>query len=73
MTAKLPTHAFAWDGITDPRALKPVEFCTCGLPRRHERHDLPATPAGVAEAEARRLGEHDTASENCPPTEAESR
>jgi hypothetical protein len=57
VTAKLPVHAFAWDGITDPLALKPPETCaSCGLPKANQHHDLPATPAEVVEAEARRLG-----------------
>ncbi|GIH07390.1 hypothetical protein Rhe02_54570 [Rhizocola hellebori] len=59
MATKLSTHVFQWDGITDPLALKPVEYCTCKLPRRHPRHDVaPQTPEQDA-ADAARLGEHD--------------
>lgn len=55
MTSKLPVCVFSFDGITDPLALKPVECCeSCGLPRGHPRHELPATPAGALELEARR-------------------
>lgn len=61
MTSKLSSHVFQWDGITDPRALKPVEYCLCGLPRKHERHPehWPETPAEFAAVEQRRLGEND--------------
>jgi hypothetical protein len=55
VTTRLSTHVFQSDGITDPVALKPVEYCElCKLPKGHERHELPVTPAEVVEAEARR-------------------
>lgn len=61
MTSRLPTHPYQWDGITDPRALTPVEYCTCGLPRRHERHPegWPEVDPDVADLEQRRIGERE--------------
>lgn len=64
MASKLPTHVFSWDGITDPRALKPVRFCTCCLPEHHEVHTLPAQDPDVRALQDRILGEHPTESEN---------
>lgn len=59
MTARLPTHPYQWDGITDPRALTPVECCaTCGLPRAHGVHELPEVDPDVTDLESRILGEH---------------
>ncbi len=58
MASKLSTHQFVFDGVHDPLALKPVECCaTCGLPRRHERHEIPAQDPDVTYVEARRQGE----------------
>ena len=58
MASNLSSHVFQWDGITDERAIRPVECCaTCGLPKRHERHEVPETPAEVTAHEQRILGE----------------
>ena len=51
----LPTHLYVADGVCDPYTREAA--CTCGLPRKHPRHDLPEQSADVAEVEARRLGE----------------
>lgn len=54
MKTKPATHVYASDGIT-PQQGDP--WCTCGLPKQHPVHALPAVPAEVAAAEQRRMGE----------------
>ena len=57
MTRHPPRHPFTPDpGITNWRG---DPLCTCGQARTYRVHQLPAVPAHVTEAEARRLGEHE--------------
>lgn len=56
-----PTHVFDWDGITDPTALKPEQWCNCMRKKTHPIHDVkPQTPEQDA-ADAARLGESEEA------------
>lgn len=56
MKTKPAAHVYASDGIATPLGRDP--WClTCGLPKAHRSHDMPATPAAVQEQEARRMGE----------------
>lgn len=49
-------HQFVGDGRPDHRG---EDRCTeCLTPRSNARHQLPAVPAGVSQAEARKLGEN---------------
>jgi hypothetical protein len=53
---KPTAHVYTSDGVA-PQQGDP--WCTCGLPRQHPVHTLPAVPAEVAAAEQRRMGEAD--------------
>jgi hypothetical protein len=58
MKRKLATHAYTWDGITDPTATKPIERCAnCGLPKTHPRHQLRPVDDDTRNAENRRYAE----------------
>jgi len=51
-------HPYVGDGRPDHRG---QDRCAdCGMPKTNQRHDLPAVPNNVRDAEARRLGEDES-------------
>lgn len=57
--ATRPTHLYVADP-TLPDDHNGRGTCLCGLPRRHQSHQLPGVDPEVIAAEARRQGERNT-------------
>lgn len=51
---KAIAHVYVSDGVAPQRG---DPWCTCGLPKPHPAHVLPATADEVREQEQRRMGE----------------
>jgi hypothetical protein len=58
-TTRPTTHEFQPD-MTLPTDHNGRRTCLCGLPRRHQRHEVPDVDPEVRAADARRLGERNT-------------
>lgn len=56
MKTAIPTHLYQPDGLPSHRGAP--EGCQhCPMPARHPVHQLPPSPDGAAQYDARRLGE----------------